>query len=144
MLKARGKACPGKSDVFKHAAAKRADACLFRELVQRLGLLGRPIVVGVAIGEHKTTDQTRVTRGEYLRDAAAAVIGNDIDLFEVQSCAELGKHRRLGVERQILVDTGSRCSVRQKVDRDAPPASGKPLDQRIPEVAIDENAMDEN
>ena len=111
MFEADGKARPGETHVFEHAPAERAETALLGQLVQRLGLLGRPVVMGIAVSEHETTNPIWMSRSEDLRDPAAAVIGNDVDLIKLHGVAEGGKHRSLGVERKILVAVGGGGAV---------------------------------
>jgi hypothetical protein len=51
---------------------------------------------------------------------------------------------RLGVERKILIGAGARRAMRENIDRDAAPVIGKPLDQPVPEMTVQENAMNKN
>src|SRR5262249_26026507 len=44
----------------------------------------------------------------------------------------------------ILVGAGTRCAVSEKIERNATSQSGELLDQGIPEMAVEENAVDEN
>src|SRR5262249_23161348 len=111
MLEAYRKALPSERQVLKHATADRTDTALLCKLMQRLGLLGRPVIMGVAIGQDQAADQTGMTGGKDLHDANTAVVGDDVDLIELHGAAEGGQHRRLGIEREILVGAGTRCAV---------------------------------
>src|SRR5271168_911292 len=59
---------------------------------ERLEGLGRPVVVGIAIGEREAANALRIERGENLRDAAAAVIADEIDVIDVQGIEKLLEH----------------------------------------------------
>src|SRR5437660_11909141 len=106
MFEADSKARPGEANVFEHAAAEGAQTALLGQPVQRLGLLRRPVVMGIAVSEHETPNPIWMPRSKDLRDPAAAVIGNDVDLIMLHGLAEGGKHRSLGVERKIRVAGG--------------------------------------
>src|SRR6266849_3004653 len=144
MFKAGGKACSRESYVLEHALADRAEMASFRQVVQRPSLFWRPIVVGIAIGERETPDALRVACGKNLSDSAAAVVGDDIHLVEFHGLAERCEHARLGVERKVLVRAGACSPMRENIDRYAAPGVGNPLDQPVPEMAVQQNAMNED
>ena len=144
MFKADRKTGPGKGEVTQHALTDRAQTTLFGELVQRLGLLRRPVVVDIAVGERQAVDAPGMAGGENLGDRAAAVIGDDVDLVQAHRIAERNEHVGLRIEVQILVGAGSRLAMSKDIDRDATPDIGQPLDHPVPEVAVEEYAVNEN
>jgi hypothetical protein len=56
------------------------------------------VVVHVAVGQRQGADPLRMARRENLRDGAAAVVGDEVDLIEAERVAERLQHRGLGAE----------------------------------------------
>src|SRR6185437_15186265 len=73
-------------DVFvrQHRLESSAQTASRRYVQKRLEGFGRPIVVGVAVGEHETAYARGVRRREDLRNAAAAVVADEIDFVDAQ------------------------------------------------------------
>ena len=85
----------------------------------------------------------RVGRGEDLRDRAAGVVRDEIDVGDAERHAELGDDIGETGKRQILVGSGRTPTVERKVDRDAAPLAGKFGHDVAPQVGVGAHAVDE-
>src|SRR5258708_9451261 len=141
MYKAGGKTRSGKGHSCEHALADWAEAALFRQVMQRPGLLWRPVVVRIAIRQHKAPDAFGVACGENLGDPAAAVVGDNVHGIELHGLAERCEHARLRVEREVLIGAGPRRAMRKNIHRYAAPDIGNAIDHPVPEMTVQENAM---
>jgi transcriptional regulator with XRE-family HTH domain len=59
---------------------------------------GRPVRVHIAVGERQAADAMRMPGGEDLRDASAAVVGDQVDSIDIQARAQRLEHLRLSRE----------------------------------------------
>src|SRR5712675_1792875 len=69
--------------VGKHSVQSIFEATRNGHVHERLESLRRPVVVRVAVGDSQRSDATGIERGEYLRDAAATVVADEIDLLDM-------------------------------------------------------------
>src|SRR5258708_11038599 len=141
MFKAGGKPRSGKGHIFEHALADWPEAAWSRKVMKRPGLLWRPVVVRIAIRQHKAPDAFGVACGENLGDPAAAVVGDDVHGIELHGLTERCEHARLRVERKVLIGAGARRAMRKNIHRYAAPDIGNALDHPVPEMTVQENAM---
>jgi len=81
--------------------------------------------------------------GENLGDAAAAVVGDHVDLIEPQAVAERRQHLGLGGEGDVLVGGYPGGAMRHQIDGNAAAPVGDPIDDMPPEIAVQHHAMDE-
>ncbi len=114
-----------------------------RMLHQRQHLWRRPAVMDVAIGQHQRSQPFRVMRGEDLRNGAAAVIGDQIDLVDAERVQHLGDHLRLRGEGNILRRRNLGVAEPHQVDGDTAPPMLDAVDDMAPVIAVDRHAMDE-
>jgi len=85
----------------------------------------------------------RVARSEELDDGGAAVVGDDVHLIELEPVAERRQHGRLRVEREVLIGARARHAMRHQVDGDAAADVRDPIDDGAPQVAVQEDPVDE-
>src|ERR1700737_5340569 len=71
----------------------------------------------IAVSEREASNAFRIESGEYLGDAAAAVISDDIHLIDVQRIEKVVEHLCICCDRHILVGCDVGVSVREQVDR---------------------------
>src|SRR5260221_10083869 len=144
MFKAGGKTRSGKGHIFEHALADWAEAALFRQVMQRPGLLWRSVVVRIETRQNKAPDALGVAWGENRGDPAAAVVGDDVHGIELHGLTERCEHARLRVERKVLIGAGARRAMRKNIHRYAAPDIGNALDHPVPEMTAQENAMNKD
>jgi hypothetical protein len=113
--------------------------------IARNGLkaLGRPIVVGVAVGEREAANALRVQCSEDLCDTAAAVVANEIYLIDVQSIEKFPKHLRIGIYRYVLIRRDFCVAVRKQVDGYAAPDVGQIHKLMAPQIPVKEHSVHE-
>ena len=75
----------------------------------------------VAIGQDQRRQPVRMAGRKNLRDGAAAVIGDQIDLVDAKRVQHLGDHLRLRRERDILRGADLGVAEPHQVDGDAAP-----------------------
>ena len=84
-----------------------------------------------------------MARGENLRDGAAAVVGDEVDLIEAERVAERLQHRRLRAERDVLVRFCRAVAMRDEVDRETAADGGDAVDHVAPQIGVEKHAMHE-
>src|SRR3954447_9867561 len=97
--------------------------------------------MGVAIRDRERADAARMARGEDLGNSRAAVVGDQIDLVQIQPVAEGLQHLGLHAERHVLIGCDPRVAVSHQVNRNAPSQIGYAFDHMAPEVGVLENAV---
>lgn len=120
----------------------RKTTC-FRHGQKRLERLGWPVVVRVAVGQRETSNAGRVQRREDQRDAAAAVIPDEIHTLYPQGVDELHQHFGVCRRRHVLCRCDLCVPMRQQVDRDTPPHVTEVRELVPPEMAVHQHAMNE-
>ena len=73
----------------------------------------------VAIGQHQRAQPLRMMRGKDLRDGAARVVADQIDLVDAEMVEHFGQHLRLRGERDVLLWCDLGVAQPHQVDRDA-------------------------
>ncbi len=97
----------------------------------------------VAIGQDQRPQPVRIMRGENLRDGAAAVVADQIDLVDAQRIDDLGDHARLRRERDILRRSDVGVAEPHQVDGDTAPPMPDLVDDMTPVIAVERHAVDE-
>jgi len=78
-----------------------------------------------------------------LRDTAAAVVADEIDLVDIERVEELREHRGVRRHRDILIRGNLGIAVCQEIHGDAPPHVGQSGELMSPDVPVQQHAMDE-
>ena len=99
--------------------------------------------MNVAVGQRQASDALRVQRTEDLRDAASAVISDEIRLFHVQRIEKLLEHLCVCRDGHVLIARDVRLAVRQQVDGNAAPDVREVCQLMSPEVLIQQHAVHE-
>jgi hypothetical protein len=111
--------------VREHGVERPAQAAGRRHGEEGLERLGRPIVVDVAIGEREAAQACGIAGGEDLRDAAAAVVPDQVHTIDPERIEELAQHDGVGGHRHVLVGAdlgiavGSRSTAMQRRTSDS-------------------------
>ncbi len=96
----------------------------------------------VAVGQHQRCQPGRVVGGKNLRDGAAGIVGDQIDLFDAETVQHLGDHVRLRRERDILRGSDFGVAETHQIDGDAAPPVFYAVDDMTPVIAVDGHAVD--
>ncbi len=95
----------------------------------------------VAVGECETANAFRVQRGKNLRNAATAVVADEIHPIDGQSIEKSLKHFRIGGHRYILIRCDFSVAMRQQVYSYAAPHVGQFRHLMTPEISIQQHSM---
>ena len=143
MLVGRTQGLSGAEEILvrEHGVERAAEASRRRHLEEGLERFRRPVVVRVAIREREAAHTRGIERREDLRDAAAAVVTDQVHLVDLEHVHELPQHLRVRGHRHVLVRSDLRLPVRQQVDRDAA-AHVRQLRQLVaPQVPVEQYAV---
>ena len=99
--------------------------------------------MGVAVGEGETADALRVQRGEDLRDAAAAVVADEVHAVDVQGIEKFLEHLRIGRHGHILIRRDFGVTMRKQVHGYTAPNVGLLRQLMTPQMPVQQYAMDE-
>src|SRR5260370_21022956 len=99
--------------------------------------------MSVAIGEREAANAVRIERGEKLRNAATAVVADEVHLVDVQGIEKLLEHLRSGGHGYVLVRRDFGVAVWKQVHGYAPPDIGQVRQLMTPQMAVQQNAMHE-
>src|SRR5262245_59205553 len=80
--------------------------------------------------------------GEELRDGAAAVVGDEVGLFDTQRVHDLGDHPRLGRKRDILRRSNFGIAKPHEVDSNAAPSMLDAINDMTPVKSVEGHPMD--
>src|SRR5215470_1739181 len=80
--------------------------------------------------------------GEDLRDGAAAVVGDEVGLFDTQRVHDLGDHPRLGRKRDILRRSDFGIAEPHEVDGNAAPSMLDEIDDMAPVISVEGHPVD--
>src|SRR5216684_1362340 len=97
--------------------------------------------MSVAIGEREAANALRIQRGENLRNAATAVVADEVHLVDVQGIEKFLEHLRIGRHGYILIRRDFGVAVCKQVHGYAPPDIGQVRQLMTPQMAVQQNAM---
>ena len=75
----------------------------------------------IAVREHEAANAAGVQRGEYLAHAAAAIVADQVHLFDFQCIQKLSQHVSICRHGNILRRRDFGIAVRQQIQRNAAP-----------------------
>ena len=119
---------------FGYRVGKRTGACL---LDHRLDLGRWAVGLDVAVGQQQRTHAGGMARREQLRDRAAAVAGDEVDVGDAEFVQQRGDHRGLVAGTERLLRRHFRIAEPHQVGRDAAPVCAEAVDRAAPLIAIE-------
>ena len=97
----------------------------------------------LAVGQRQGVQPLGLAGREYLRDRAAGVVRDQVDLGEVERVAAVGDEAGQSRQREVLAGGGGRVPVQRQVERHAAALPADLVDHVPPQVAAGAEAVHE-
>ena len=97
----------------------------------------------VAVGESEGAHSFRVQRRKDLRNPAATVVGDQVNLIDLQCIQKLLQHLGVRGRGQVLAGLDLGFSVREQVNRYATPNIRQRSHLMTPEMSVEQHAVHE-